>query len=45
MLGVSFRDQIDSYTFRQISDVRDIVVATTEREIRWARHVARLVDN
>lgn len=38
-------DHIDIQTFRQISGVRDILMATSESGIRRMGHVARLDDN
>lgn len=45
MLGVSLLDHVHNQTLRHRSDVNDIVMATSERKIRWAEHIARFADN
>lgn len=38
-------DHIDNQTPRRMRDVVDIFIAKKESKIRWAGHIARLVDN
>ena len=45
MLKVSLCDHINNDTLRQMSGVKDVVVATRENKLRWAGHVARLRDD
>ena len=42
MLGVSRFDHINNETLRQMSGLKDVVVATRENKLRWTGHVARL---
>ena len=42
MLKVSLCDHIKNDTLRQMSGVKDIVVATRDNKLQWAGHVARL---
>ena len=45
MLKVFLCDHIKNDTLRQMSGVKDVVVATRENKLRWAGHVARLRDD
>ena len=45
ILKVSLCDHINNDTLRQMSGVKDIVVATRENKLRWAGNVARLRDD
>lgn len=45
MFGMSLHNHIVNQTLHQTGDVKNIIVATAESKMRWARHFARFADN